>query len=184
MRRLFSSEKHSEALSRLRTPSPRSAPALAAVSLLTTLLLLAAIQFAASETMSLQIVDWQNNVITTKTANCACTCPCTGAECMRECTCTYDWPRSCTVPGLNKVRAKLASFSNECDGKTTGSEDTWTARWLENGDLADVRAERVVESAAYGGFSFSPDTIAAFDARFDNVRVRNYRFPEPTTTTS
>lgn len=63
----------------------------------------------------------------------------------------------------------------------TGAGDTWTVRWLENGDLDDVRATHTVDAPNVGGFTFSPDTVAAFDARFDNVRLRPYAFPEPAT---
>lgn len=61
-----------------------------------------------------------------------------------------------------------------------GSADNWTIRWLENGDLADVRAERAVDDVSIGGFGYSPDAVTSFDARFDNVRLRPYTFPEPT----
>ncbi|MGC9398404.1 MAG: DUF2341 domain-containing protein [Anaerolineae bacterium] len=62
----------------------------------------------------------------------------------------------------------------------TGAGDTWTVRWLENGDLDDVRASRTVAEPDVGGFTFSPDSVVAFDARFDNVRLRPYAYPEPT----
>jgi len=63
----------------------------------------------------------------------------------------------------------------------TGPASSRTARWMENGDLADVRAIRTVPSPSFGSFSYGPDSVASFDVHFDNIRIRNYTFPEPTT---
>jgi hypothetical protein len=86
-----------------------------------------------------------------------------------------DWQQV----GSSTISATLLSRQRFSVGYS-GGEGNWTVRWLENGDLADVRAERAVSSASYGGFSYSPDTIAPFDVQFDNVRLRNYHYPEPT----
>jgi IPT/TIG domain len=32
---------------------------------------------------------------------------------------------------------------------------------------------------SFGFFSYGPDAVAGFDVRFDNIRIRNYTFPEP-----
>jgi len=61
----------------------------------------------------------------------------------------------------------------------TGPTDSRTVRWMENGNLEDVRAVRIVSSPAFGYFSYGPDTVASFDVHFDNIRIRNYTFPEP-----
>ncbi len=53
---------------------------------------------------------------------------------------------------------------------------------MENGDLANPRAIRTgVSNPLVGFFTYSPDSVASFDARFDNVRIRNFVFPEPVT---
>lgn len=63
----------------------------------------------------------------------------------------------------------------------TGPTNSRTLRWFENGDAATVRAARSgLDSPALGTFAFGPDAVAAFDVRFDDVRVRNYAYPEPT----
>ena len=38
-----------------------------------------------------------------------------------------------------------------------------------------------VSNPAVGYFTYGPDDVASFDARFDNVRIRNFVFPEPVT---
>jgi hypothetical protein len=61
-----------------------------------------------------------------------------------------------------------------------GAAASRTIRWFENGDLTNPRATFVDNSqASFGGFSYSPNAITSFDARFDNVRVRNFVYPEP-----
>ena len=37
-----------------------------------------------------------------------------------------------------------------------------------------------MNTSSIGFFYYSPDAVASFDARFDNVRIRNYAYPEPT----
>lgn len=65
----------------------------------------------------------------------------------------------------------------------TGDERNRTVRWMENGDLATPRATRSgLDSPGFGYFGYGPDRVADFEARFDNVRVRNYTFPEPVAT--
>ncbi len=61
----------------------------------------------------------------------------------------------------------------------TGPATTRQARWLENGDRATVLATYIFSDDDWGVFSYSPDGVATFDARFDNVRIRPYAFPEP-----
>jgi hypothetical protein len=62
-----------------------------------------------------------------------------------------------------------------------GPADDRTIRWLENGDRATARATRTgVSTSSIGYFFYGPDAVANFDARFDNVRIRNYAYPEPT----
>jgi hypothetical protein len=64
----------------------------------------------------------------------------------------------------------------------SGSASDRTIRWMENGDLADVLATHSSgDDPDYGGFSYGPDAVASFDARFDNIRVRRYSYPEPAT---
>jgi hypothetical protein len=55
-----------------------------------------------------------------------------------------------------------------------------TLRWMENGDLNQVLATRTgVNNPHRGFFLYGADAVAAFEARFDNVRVRSYAYPEP-----
>ncbi len=53
-------------------------------------------------------------------------------------------------------------------------------RWREGGDLNTVRATWSTAMPTLGMFSYAPDAIAAFDARFNNIRIRPFSFPEPT----
>jgi hypothetical protein len=65
----------------------------------------------------------------------------------------------------------------------TGPTNNRTIRWLENGDLTTVRASRSgLNNPSAGTFDFGPDTVASFDVRFDNIRVRTYVYPEPVVT--
>jgi hypothetical protein len=34
-------------------------------------------------------------------------------------------------------------------------------------------------SPVWGVYNYGPDTISAFDVRYDNIRIRAYAFPEP-----
>jgi hypothetical protein len=62
----------------------------------------------------------------------------------------------------------------------TGPANNRTVRWVENGDLATVRATRTgVSNPSIGYFYYGPDSVASFDARFDNIRIRSYAYPEP-----
>lgn len=64
----------------------------------------------------------------------------------------------------------------------TLSGSSWVVRWLENGNVTDVRATRTVGGPNAGGFQYSPASVSAFDVQFDNVRVRPYVYPEPVAT--
>jgi hypothetical protein len=65
----------------------------------------------------------------------------------------------------------------------TGPADNRTVRWIEDGNLTTPRATRTgVSSPSVGYFYYSPDDVAGFDARFDNIRLRNYTYPEPAAT--
>ncbi len=55
----------------------------------------------------------------------------------------------------------------------------YTLRWTENGN-STVLASRTVVAPGAGSYNIGPDTVASFDARFYNVRIRNYIYPEPT----
>lgn len=57
-----------------------------------------------------------------------------------------------------------------------------TLRWREEGHLNTVLATTSTLTPTLGFFSYGPDTIASFDVRFDNVRIRPFAFPEPQTT--
>ena len=64
----------------------------------------------------------------------------------------------------------------------TGDTASRTVYWMENGDLANPRAIRTgVSNPGVGFFTYGPDSVASFDVRFDNVRIRNFVFPEPVT---
>jgi hypothetical protein len=66
-------------------------------------------------------------------------------------------------------------------GVTYNRQSTdFTVSWFENGSLTDILASRTVPNPLYGIFRYSPDTIASFDVQFDNIRIRNFTFPEPT----
>jgi hypothetical protein len=54
-------------------------------------------------------------------------------------------------------------------------------RWTENNDLNNVLGSMTVNKPSLGAFTYGPDAVTAFDARFDNIRLRPYAFPEPTT---
>ncbi len=54
--------------------------------------------------------------------------------------------------------------------------------WREEGHLNTVLATTSTLTPTLGSFSYGPDTIASFDVRFDNVRIRPFAFPEPQTT--
>ncbi len=59
---------------------------------------------------------------------------------------------------------------------------TRTLRWRENGNLNTVLVTWQKQDPGLGFFTYGPDAVAAFDVRFDNIRIRPYAFPEPTST--
>jgi hypothetical protein len=86
---------------------------------------------------------------------------------------------SWTQLGTSTVNS--ATFNNKklSVGVMKNASD-YTLRWTENGNTT-VLASRTVASAGAGSYNYGPDTVASFDARFSNVRIRNYVYPEPTT---
>jgi hypothetical protein len=51
---------------------------------------------------------------------------------------------------------------------------------MENGNVAQPRAVRSgLSYPDVGYFTYGPDGVASFDARFDDVRVRPFVYPEP-----
>ncbi|MDW8404793.1 DUF2341 domain-containing protein [Chloroflexus sp.] len=57
-----------------------------------------------------------------------------------------------------------------------------TLHWREDGQLNTVLATTNTSTPTLGFFSYGPDTVAAFDVRFDNIRIRPFAFPEPQAT--
>ncbi|MFN8420956.1 MAG: DUF2341 domain-containing protein [Anaerolineae bacterium] len=64
-----------------------------------------------------------------------------------------------------------------------GPKTNQTVRWFENGNFAAPLAMRSgLNDSTPGGFIYGPDQAnQTFDARFDNIRIRSFSFPEPTT---
>ncbi|MBX3085093.1 MAG: DUF2341 domain-containing protein [Anaerolineae bacterium] len=65
----------------------------------------------------------------------------------------------------------------------TGPHASQTVKLYENGNTASVLASRTLQSDSESAFfAFGPNAVtASFDARFDNIRVRPFVSPEPTT---
>jgi hypothetical protein len=77
---------------------------------------------------------------------------------------------------FTRQKISIGHFGPNATGKTV--------YWYENGNTATARATRTTSGTPnWGGFRYGPDTVASFDARFDNIRVRNFVYPEPQTTT-
>ncbi len=85
----------------------------------------------------------------------------------------WTWLGQSTIHAATLNRQKLSVTY-------TGSAGSRTVRWLENGNLTDVRASRAVSDPSYGPFRYSPNAVASFDVRFNDIRIRSYIFPEPT----
>jgi hypothetical protein len=77
----------------------------------------------------------------------------------------------------NRHRLSLGVFGPNKTGKTL--------YWFENGAFTTPRASRVLSGEpSWGGFRYGPNAAGqTFDGRFDNVRVRNFAYPEPQVTT-
>lgn len=60
----------------------------------------------------------------------------------------------------------------------TGSP-TRTLHWREEANLNTALATWSTLTPTFGLFQYGPDTVAAFDVRFDNIRIRPFAFPEP-----
>lgn len=92
------------------------------------------------------------------------------------------WSRETGWAALGTSTVNTAFLSNQkFSTAVTGAEPNLTMRWLENGNLVDVLATRTVDSPSYfGRFSYAPYAETAFEARFDDIRVRPYTYPEPT----
>lgn len=61
-----------------------------------------------------------------------------------------------------------------------GEKSDRTLQWRENGDTQTVLATRTnVNNPSYGFFTFRSNEIETFEARFDNLRVRNLIDVEP-----
>jgi hypothetical protein len=71
------------------------------------------------------------------------------------------------------------TFANQKLSYTTASDGT--ARYFENGELRAQRPD--VTNPNVGYFAYSPNAAGkSFDVRFDNLRVRNFVYPEPQAT--
>ncbi|MDP6627971.1 MAG: hypothetical protein QGG50_08720, partial [Methanopyri archaeon] len=106
-------------LLRARAARARPALSLASLFLLTAFLVVLAVQPALSDTLKIEILDWQNTVVKT-ISNIACSCSCpsgTGAYKQRECACSYDLGKFCASPGQVKARATWTNHGTNCDGK-------------------------------------------------------------------
>lgn len=80
--------------------------------------------------------------------------------------------------GTSTVNSALFNNQKLSAGTIKNASD-YTVRWFENG-APGVLASRTVASTNMGAFNYGPDTIASFDARYANVRIRQFAFPEPT----
>ena len=85
---------------------------------------------------------------------------------------------------VGKSTVSRAAFSDhKFSVAFSGPASSRTIRWMEGGDLGRVLATRAGQDNPVAGlFMYSPDSVASFDARFDNIRVRNYVYPEPEVT--
>jgi hypothetical protein len=83
---------------------------------------------------------------------------------------------------LGKSSVNSATFSrHKFSIAFTGPTTNRTLRWLENGNLSDVLATRSGQNnPTRGFFLYGADAVTSFEARFDNIRVRSYAYPEPT----
>ncbi len=92
------------------------------------------------------------------------------------------WQSGVGWTGLGKSTIHTATFTDQkLSIAYTGPTGNRTIRWFENDDLTTPRAARSgVNASSLGFFYYGPDAVASFDARFDNVRIRNYAYPEPT----
>jgi hypothetical protein len=53
-------------------------------------------------------------------------------------------------------------------------------RWFENSNLSNILATRTGQNNPDRGFFlYGADAVTTFEARFDNIRVRSYAYPEP-----
>ncbi len=84
------------------------------------------------------------------------------------------------VVGTSTINS--GTFSSRKFSIGVSGTPTRTLRWRENGALNTVQATWTTPDPSIGHFTYSPDAVAAFDARFDNIRIRPYAFPEPTST--
>ncbi len=82
---------------------------------------------------------------------------------------------------LGTSNVTTATFTNKklSMGATKNATD-YTVRWFEDGNATPLASRNVTEPSE-GAYNYGPDTIATFDARFSNVRIRYFVFPEPTT---
>ncbi len=94
------------------------------------------------------------------------------------------WQSGVGWTNLGKSTLHTATFTGQkLSIAYTGPTSNRTVHWFENGDLTTSRAARSgVNTSSIGFFYYGPDAVASFDARFDNVRIRNYTYPEPTIT--
>ena len=82
---------------------------------------------------------------------------------------------------VGKSNIGTATFANrKFSISYAGPANSRTVRWMENGALNAVLATRTgMNNPAFGFFRYSPDGQASFEVQFDNIRVRNYAYPEP-----
>ncbi len=88
------------------------------------------------------------------------------------------WAGGWNVVGVSPITTGVLN-EYEFSMGITGSSPR-VIRWREGGDLNTVRATWSTATPTLGMFSYAPDGIAAFDARFNNIRIRPFAFPEPT----
>jgi hypothetical protein len=83
---------------------------------------------------------------------------------------------------VGKSKVDRATFSrHKFSVAFSGPEANRTVRWMENGNFGDVLATRSnLNNPDRGLFIYAADAVSSFEARFDNVRVRRYVYPEPT----
>ena len=88
--------------------------------------------------------------------------------------------------GWQSVGGSTISTATFADRKfsvgVTGDPAGRTLYWMENGDLINPHAICTgVRNPSVGTFAYGPASVASSDARFDNVRIRNFVFPKPVT---